>query len=98
MYRSALSIYYGLAIFVVGAGFFVMQPTDIPEMKAWQDGVKLQFATAFTQTVGYQPWISDYALIYYSVNNFYKQASNPTIAILTPHESDQDLIYVFHEV
>jgi hypothetical protein len=98
MYRSALSIYYGLAIFVVGAVVFVMHPSNVPEMTNWQNGIKHEFATAFKQTMGDQPWFSDFELVYDSVNNFYTQSSDATIALLAQPDTDSDIAYIFKEV
>jgi hypothetical protein len=98
MYHKALSIYYGLAIFVIGAGFFVMQPTNSPEMVMWQSDIKHQVFTAWKQTIGDEPWFEDVALVYNGVTNFYEAASDETIAVLDQPELNEDLVFVFAKV
>lgn len=98
MYSKALSIYYGLSIFVIGAGFFVMQPSSSPEMTVWQDQIKSQVVTAWKQTIGDQPWFEEVALIYDGVNDFYNAASEEVILVLDQPELNEDVVFVFSKV
>ena len=98
MYHKAETMYYTLATFVVGATFFVVQPANSPEMSQWQDGMKLQFTNAWVQTLGDQPWFTEFALIYEGVSGFYEHATDATIALINQPEADEDVIYVFNQV
>ncbi|MBX4191843.1 MAG: hypothetical protein KW804_03525 [Candidatus Doudnabacteria bacterium] len=98
MYHKALSIYYGLSIFVLGAGFLVLHPSSTPEMTIWQNDIKHQVVTAWKQTIGDQPWFEEVGLIYDGVNNFYTLASDETIAVLDQEELNSDVVMVFEKV
>jgi hypothetical protein len=98
MNKFAMSIYYSLAFVVVGATSFVLSPSDVPEMTKWQDGVKQEFMVAFQQTVGDQPWFSEFELVFDSVNQFYTDSTDAVVALLNDAEADEDIIYVFGQV
>ena len=63
MYQTAKAIYYFLIMFLLGTALFVMQPTDIAEVRNWQAGIKSQLSVAWQQTIGDQPFFADFALI-----------------------------------
>ncbi|MBX4186859.1 MAG: hypothetical protein KW802_01185 [Candidatus Doudnabacteria bacterium] len=98
MYQTAQSIYYSLAIFVLAAAFFVMQPSNNQELVAWQSDIVQQLTVASKQTMGDRPWFSDLADVYDGINNFYDEAANATIALFSQPETDEDIIYVFNNV
>ncbi|OGE79909.1 MAG: hypothetical protein A2660_00440 [Candidatus Doudnabacteria bacterium RIFCSPHIGHO2_01_FULL_45_18] len=98
MYQTAKAIYYFLIMFLLGTALFVMQPTDIAEVRNWQAGIKSQLSVAWQQTIGDHPFFADFALIYESVDNFYKLAAGETIALIAEPDSDSDLVYVYSQV
>jgi len=95
MYDRALTTYYFLSTVVLAAGFFVIQPTQIPEMKSFQNDIKQQVSVAWQQTIGDGPWFADVQFVYDGVENFYHQAADTTIAMMADRESDADIVYVF---
>jgi len=97
MNQKALSIYYALAIFVLGTALFVFYPSN-PETTAWQDGVKHQFSIAWKQTIGDQPVFSSVAYVYDGVSEFYTQSADVMMTMIDHPQSDADIYYVFHEV
>jgi hypothetical protein len=98
MYDKALSTYYALSLFMVGTAAFVMHPTADSTHSLWQQDVKQQFATAWIQVIGDQPWFADLELIIDGVDSFYQQSADATIALIASPEADQDIYYVLSEV
>lgn len=98
MHKTAESIYFGLASLVLGSALFVMQPSHTPEVFAMQQEVTHEFAVAWEQTIGDQPWFTDVALFYESIASFYDQSATVLISLLESPEADADIAYVFSEV
>lgn len=72
-------------------------PRDI--ITAFKQEIRQEFARAFVQTVGDQPFMTfEVAFVFNSVNNFYGQASDQTIALLDPKGTDDDIVKVGREV
>ncbi len=98
MYHKAQTIYYGLAIAVLGAGLFMMQPSQSNEVSVWQQSTSEQLSIAWQQTIGDQPWFSDAELVFDTIASFYDQSASSLIALIDQPETDQDIIYVYSQV
>ena len=98
MQKKAAVIFFVLSVFLLATVFFVLQPTNIPELKTWQTGIKQQFSVAWQQTIGDQPYLDNLALIYRGVSDFYGQSSEQTISLFSQPETDRDLVFVYSQV
>ncbi len=98
MYQKAESIYYGLATFVLGTALFVMQPSNLPDVAAWQQTVKQQIGTAIVQTFGDGPWFQEVGFIYDSTSAFYQKAASVTITMFDDPEANEDIAFVYTQV
>lgn len=95
MYSRVETIFWGLGIFLLSAGLFLLQPSKIPETTALQDQVQHQFIMAWQQTIGDQPYFDDLSIIYDGVSSFYNQAAIYAVSLIRQPESDAALAYVF---
>lgn len=95
MYSRVQTIFWGLSIFLLSAGLFLLQPSKIPETTVLQDQIQHQFIVAWQQTIGDQPYFDDFGLIYDGVTAFYSQSASATISLIRQPESDAALAYIF---
>lgn len=98
MYGRLATIYYGIGSFVLFTAFFVMQPSNVPEVASLQENIQHNFTIAFWQTVGDQPMFDDVLLVYESVSQFYAMSADSVIAMMQQPEVDQDLAYIYGSV
>ena len=95
MYQKASTVFYILSGFVLFAGLFELQPSRIPEVAEMQAQTKQQFSIAWQQTIGDQPYFLDLGEVLDGVFAFYNQSAGQMFALLSPRESDQDMVRVF---
>ena len=86
--------FYSLSALGLGAALFVMQPTYNQNVDQFQSSVKTQFSFAAQEVFGDQPMFASVGTVIASVNEFYNQASDAMIALLSPNETDNGLNYV----
>ena len=94
MYSKALKLFYVLSIFVLGTVLFVMTHSTYHATRSMQE----QFSIAWQQTWGDQPYFTEIADVFDGVAEFYDQAGDATISLLSSPEADQDVIHVFSKV
>jgi len=95
MSTRATSLFYALSGFVLFTALFVMKPSGAPEVAALQNEMKIEFAQAFRQTVGDQPYFSETRLVFEGVSEFYNEAAGASIALFEDRETDAELAYIF---
>lgn len=64
------------------AVLFVLQPTDNPELKNFQGLVQEQFAQATMEVLGDLNYVEPIALVWSSVESFYEETADQTIALI----------------
>lgn len=72
-----------------------MKPSGVEEVGMLQDEMQTQFAIAFQQTMGDQPYFSEALLVIEGVSDFYNQAAVSSIALFEDKQADAELAYVF---
>lgn len=98
MHRRLEQTFYVLASAVLAVGFFVVSNSQLPEVQAYKSQLRQEFVVAFEQTIGDGPVFDDVFLVINGINDFYAQASDAVIALLSQPETDEDMIYVFGSV
>ncbi len=94
----AEKLFYTLAGFVLLTALFVLHPTNQSEVANLQNQMSSQFAVAWQQTIGDQPYFDDVALVFDSIERFYGQAGDATIALFDHGVADRDLAFIFTNV
>jgi len=60
-----------------------------------QNEMKTEFAQAFRQTMGDQPYFPEVAQVFEGVSSFYSEAAEASIALFEDKEADAELAYIF---
>ncbi|OGE73699.1 MAG: hypothetical protein A3I07_02000 [Candidatus Doudnabacteria bacterium RIFCSPLOWO2_02_FULL_42_9] len=98
MYAQAKPIYYGLAAIVVSTAFFLFVPLSNPEVASVQQDMVQRLDIGWQQTIGDRAWFEEVFFIYDTVQNFYTQSADATIAFLEDSEADADIYFVWGSV
>jgi hypothetical protein len=77
------------------SALFVLTPTDDKDVVAFQNEIKNQVASAAVEVLGEQNYAEPFALIWSTINNFYYQAADETIALLQPDDEFINLALMF---
>ena len=73
---------------------FVLQKSPHAEVAMLQDQMMGQFAVAWQEVIGDQPYFDDVALIFNSTGEFYVQSANATIALFEHGVTDHELAFI----
>lgn len=102
MHHKARNIFYGLAIFVLMNGLFVMggvgEVGEVREVRGFRQEVSSEFTKAFVQTIGDQPVLDELELVWRGISDFYDQSTEAMVALLDPKGADDDVIAVGKKV
>ncbi|OGE88064.1 MAG: hypothetical protein A3J07_01700 [Candidatus Doudnabacteria bacterium RIFCSPLOWO2_02_FULL_49_13] len=102
MTQAAEKLFYGLAGFILLTALFVLQPTNRTELAALQDEMTGRLSVAWQQTMGDGPYFDNLILVFDSINEFYGQAGNASLALLEHGVGDRDLAVIgrnfYHEL
>lgn len=95
MYHKAQTAAYGLAIFVLLNGFFVLDDgMGERGVMGFKGEVRHEFSRAFVQTVGDKAWFEDVEIVWSGVNDFYSQSADNALALFEPREEEKDAVAV----
>lgn len=98
-YYKAKQLFYATSSLVITIGLFLVLPFGFGQVGEFKADVNNQFTTALQQTMGDQPFIvDDLGLVWSSINNFYDQSADATLALLEPGSSEDDLVRVVRNV
>ncbi|MBI2607484.1 MAG: hypothetical protein HYW51_01535 [Candidatus Doudnabacteria bacterium] len=94
-HRRATQLFYGISSLVISVAVFLVLPFGFGELQEFKKDIRNQFTQAFIQTIGDQPFVADHvSLVWSSINNFYNQATDSTLALLAPGGSEDDLMRI----
>ncbi|MBX4188329.1 MAG: hypothetical protein KW793_04325 [Candidatus Doudnabacteria bacterium] len=90
------SMFVSLSMLLM-AVFFVVQPSDKEEMKAFQTQLKEEFSIASAEILQGESFVEPFAFVWSSISNFYDVSANEALALLQPDSAFNDLAMMFNK-
>jgi hypothetical protein len=91
MYYRAEKLFYLLMAFILLNVFFLSSPNNHKVIADFQADISARVARAFTQTIGTDPWGREIGHIYTYTYNFYTQAADSYIALVSLPDVDKQM-------